>query len=241
MNRVDFSTTNGMFPFVGSIPNPNQPLILSVPYKGMILAQEVRTVRFEKDMGVFQIPNNQMCAGLKDRVFLRGSSLTRPIMARVCEINPQRGWITLSSFRTSPNPWKDRSCERVQPAHPILVTLTCRGQHCISTLDDLSLGGMGLLIYSSPEKEFVLKRTEKLRLDFTLPNDPFAYRVDGSMVFFTQMSRTLAKLGLKFESSRQQRARLARYIDHRTLELLRELEISWAKEQEPRGSMDLYF
>ncbi len=241
MNRLDYSTSNGAFPFAGTIPNPNLPFILSVPYKGMILSQEVRAVRFEKDMGVFQIPNNQMCAGLKDRVFLRGSTIARSITARVCEINPHRGWITLSSFRTSPNPWKERSHERVQPAHPILVTLTCHGQHCISTLDDLSLGGMGLLIYSSPEKELVLKRTEKLRLDFSLPNDDFTFRVDGSMVFFTQMSRTLSKLGLRFESSRQQRARLARYIDHRTLELLRELEISWAKEQEPRGSMDLYF
>jgi len=241
MNRLDLSKVNGAFPFLESIPNSNQPFILSVPYKGMILAQEVKALQFGKDMGVFQLPNQHLCASLKDRAYLRGNTLARPVVARVAEIDPQRRSITLTGFKTSPNPWKERTCERVQPAQPIRVFLTCRGQHCYSTLDDISLNGMGVLIYSSPEKDLILKRMENIRVSFSLPDDPSVYRLDGSMVYFTQMSHTLAKLGLHFEPSRPLRARLDRYIEHRSMELLRELEISWAKEQEPRGSMDLYY
>jgi hypothetical protein len=241
MNRLDLPNTNGAFPFLESIPNSNQPFILSVPYKGMILAQEVKALQLGKDMGVFQLPNQHLCASLKDRAYLHGNTLARPVVTRVAEINPQRRSITLTGFKTSPNPWRERTHERVQPAQPIQVFLTCHGQHCFSTIDDISLKGMGVLIYSSPEKDLILKRMENIRVSFSLPDDSLVYRLEGSMVYFTQISRTLAKLGIHFEPSRPLRARLDRYIGHRSMELLRELEIRWAKEQEPRGSVDLYF
>jgi hypothetical protein len=241
MNRVEYHTQNGAFPFLGSGPAKSQCFMLSVPYKGMILSQEVKALRMGQDSGIFQLPNHQICAGIKDLVYLHGSTLARPIVARITELNTQRGWITLSEFQSAYNAWKDRVCERVQPENPVQVTLSCAAQRCRGTLDDLSLQGMGLLIYAPPEKDFQLKRMENLRLEFYLPGDPQVFRLEGSMVFLTQISHTLAKMGLTIRPNRSQRARMATYISVRSIELAQELEMIWMKGQEPRPSMDLYF
>jgi hypothetical protein len=121
----------------------------------MILAQEVKALRMGQDSGIFQLPNHQVCAGLRDLVYLHGPSLARPLAARVRELNTQRGWITLSDFHTTFNPWKERSCERVQPERAIQVTLTCLNQRCRGTLDDLSLVGMGVLPVELPARTTV--------------------------------------------------------------------------------------
>lgn len=241
MNRISYHTTNGPVPLAALGSTKSPCYTLSVPYKGMILAQEVKALRMGQDSGIFQLPNHQVCAGLRDLVYLHGPSLARPLAARVRELNTQRGWITLSDFHTTYNPWKERSCERVQPERAIQVTLTCLNQRCRGTLDDLSLVGMGVLIYAPPEKDIQLKHMENIRLEFHLPGDSQVLRVEGSMVFFTQISHTLAKMGLTIRPNRNQKARLSSYIARRSMELVEELETIWMKGQEPRPSMDLYF
>lgn len=221
--------------------NKDRTYLITIPYKGLDLTEPVRVFHIGQGYAVFQIPNPRMCAGLKDQVYLRSPESHNAIVARVGEVNIQRGWLTLCSFMPAKGIWQERRSDRVQTGRPVQVRLQCQQHECVGTLDDLSIHGLGVLIYHSDGFKIPVQLGEKVNFDFRLPNDARQIRMDGRLVGAHPVSKKLSRIGLQISPTRAQINTLNRFIQHRRMELLAELEMIWLHAQEPRCSKDLYF
>jgi len=221
--------------------NKDRTYLITIPYKGLDLTEPVRVFHIGQGYAVFQIPNPRMCAGLKDQVYLRTPESQNTLVARVSEVNIQRGWLTLCSFMPSTNLWRERRSDRVQTGRPVQVRLQCQHHECQGTLDDLSIYGLGVLIYHTDGFKIPVQLGEKVSFDFRLPNDARQIRMDGRLVCAQPVSKKLSRIGLQISPTRAQINTLNRFIQHRRMELLTELEMMWMQAQEPRCSKDLYF
>lgn len=224
-----------------ALVNKDRTYLITIPYKGLDLTEMVRVFHIGQGYAVFQIPNPRMCAGLKDKVYLRNPESNNTIVARVGEVNIQRGWLTLCNFMPARSLWRERRSDRVQAGHPVQVRLQCQQHECQGTLDDLSIHGLGVLIYHTDGFKIPVNLGEKVHFEFRLPNDTKQIRMEGRLVCAQPVSKKLSRIGLHINPTRSQINTLNRFIQNRRMELLAELELLWMRTQEPRGSKDLYF
>ena len=218
-----------------------EPLTITIPYKGLMLSQDLRLLHTGEDYAVLQAPNERICAGLHDHVFIHSKSITQKIVAKIIEVNPQRGWIIISDLVTSTNPWQERRHDRVQPSQPLRVAICCGSTSCAGTLDNLSLHGAGVLVYKFEEHPIKAKVGNPVQITFKLPNDKLPVKLNGKIVNFHFISQILSKVGVETQLSARQEFLVKQYIQMRKMNILTEVDNRWILVQEPRSTKDLFF
>ena len=240
MNGFESTYTRNQTSFTPLV-NKDRDYLLTIPYKGLSLTEPVRIFHIGRDYAVFQLPNSRVCAALKDRVYLRTPDSGKTIIASVEEVNFQRGWLTLCSFLPGRSEWRDRRSERVQTSLPVRVRLPCHHYEYYGTLDDLSIHGLGVLLYHVDDFKIPVEVGEKVHLEFKLPAVARPLRVDGTLIGMQSASKKLSRVGFHISPSRLHLNMLNKFIQQRRIELITELELIWMQTQEPRSSKDLYF
>lgn len=223
------------------LPKISGSLTMSIPYKGLMLSEEIQVLHIGRDYGVFQAPSQHLFTSIKDSVYLHGPYLSQTIHAHIEEINPHRAWITLSRFSYLFTQWRDRIDERVQPDKPMRVRIYCSTRRCSGTIDNISKTGMGILIYRLNEKQIHTELGSKVKIEIPFSNDAQPLRFDAIVMTVKTIGRSLAKVGLQIIPNKKQQVPLEQYVQFRRDEIFGELNSVWMSFQEPRGTKDLFF
>jgi len=200
---------------IQSLSYHGEPLTITIPYKGLMLSQDIRLLHTGEEYAVLQAPSDRICAGLRDRVYIHSKSLPQKILAKIDEINPQRGWIIISDIVASSNPWWERRFDRVQPSQPLRAIIQSGPSNCAGTLDNLSLKGLGVLVYKFEEHPIKAKTGNHVQIAFRLPTEKQVIKVIGKIVNFHFISQLLSKVGIETQLTAHQELMLKQYIHSR--------------------------
>ncbi len=223
------------------IPRFSDKLIMSIPYKGLMLSEEIQTLHIGHDYGVFRLPGQQIITSGKEYVYLHGYSLPKTIRAHVEETNPNRAWITLSRFIDLPGPWTDRSEDRVQPEKPIFVKIYCGTHRCSASIDNISRTGLGVLVYHLFDRNIKAEMGTHVKVEFPVWEEKQPLRICATVISITPLGRSLTKVGFRIDPNRKQVSTLEKYIHQRKEEIFTELNTDWMAYLEPRNTKDLFF
>lgn len=216
-------------------------MLLSSPYKGLMLTDQVKILHIGKEYGVFEASNHAVYSGFKDCVYLHGGNLHNTVKASIDEVNTRRSWITLSQFKPLPTDWRERRDERVQPARRIQAQISCTSHMCTGSVDNISLSGLGVLIYHPGDRPIRQEIGIKVRVELQIKEDISPLKFDALVMSILPISRNLAKVGLQFIPTRKLLLSLEPFVNHRKQEIFDELNSDWLACREPRLTKDLYF
>ncbi len=218
-----------------------EKLTILIPYRALLLFREVRTIKIGKDHIILQLPDQQLCSTIHERVFLITSSTPRGMAAKVRDINFQKGIITLTDFNIFESPWCERKSERVEPNNPTSIVIYMAKHRIRGRLENLSLHGLGALLYTKNPPELPYKVGDILKTEINLGNAIPAMRIKTNLIAICPMGQYLTHLGLEMHLQGTQKKIISEYIISRKHDILSEIEHKTIHAMEPISSMDLYF
>ena len=220
----------------------NMPgITMSVLYKGLVLSELIQPLHLGHDYGVFQASGQNYLTGIKEIVYLHGTEDPQTIRARIDEVNPKRAWITLSHFTPLQTKWQDRQEDRVQPARPIQVRLYHSGKLVSGSLNNLSVQGLGVLLYHMQEKGSKLDIGSRVRVEIPILYGFTPVKMDAHIQSIRFVGTNQVILGLQANPNRKQLLTLRQYIEYRKNEIYSELNTVKFARLEPRSTKDLFF
>ncbi len=214
---------------------------MSVLYKGLVLSELIRPLHMGHDYGVFQASGQNYLTGIKEIVYLHGTEDPQTIRARIDEVNPKRAWITLSHFTPLQTNWRDRQEDRVQPARPIQVRLYHSSKLVSGSLNNLSVQGLGVLLYHMQEKGPKLDIGSRVRVEIPILYGFTPVKMDAHIQSMRFVGTNQVILGLQANPNRKQLLTLKQYIEYRKNEIFSELDTVKFARLEPRSTKDLFF
>lgn len=210
-------------------------------FKGIILKQDVSVQEVNPDSITFQAANCKMCAALEGHVHLHSRQFHKPVIASVKDLNYCKGMFVLSDFDYSDTDWTRRKHERVQPKRPAYVILHWRRRSIRAPLDNISVGGMGVLGYKLFECGMKIEPRSKIKLDFQLLPDYKFVSVKGTVVYLHEMSSVVTRIGIELHTTAKEAQYLEKYVEQRKKEIMEELSQSFNELSKPWGVENLYF
>jgi PilZ domain len=199
------------------------PIIITSNYKGIILTQRVRVLSFVPERMIIQAPDLELCLTFQDRIHLYSSAFKVIISARVLTIDMVMGKLELSDLSFTAWHWNERQCDRVQPRNPIYVNVVHNRALIRATLDNLSVGGMSLMIYKYKDKVVPFDQDSVVRLTMQLPGDDTRLYLKGKVIHERQTGK-LGIIGMQLMGSQVQEKRINRYVVARKAEIMAELK-----------------
>jgi|WetSurMetagenome_2_1015567.scaffolds.fasta_scaffold09653_2 hypothetical protein len=233
--------TNQKISVLNFLVQAGEKLTILIPYKALLLTKEVRTIKIGKDFVILQVPDQQFCSHIHERVFLVSSSATHAMAAKVQEINFQKGIITLIDFNFLESPWYERKSERVEPRNPTTMVISQANRRLRGRLENLSLHGLGVLLYTKNLQQVPGKIGENLKIEVDLGNAIPILRMKTNLVTVCPLGQYLTHLGLAINLQGTQKTIVSEYINSRKHDILNEFERISIRALEPISSMDLYF
>jgi hypothetical protein len=201
----------------------NDPLIITSDYKGINLTQLVHVLDVQPEQVTFQPPDPKLCLNFKDRIELFDRDLHDILSAQLLAINMIQGEMVLADFNFTGRHWNERQEDRVQPREPIYVETEHKKTLVRAGLDNLSVGGMSLMIYKETGKPFAFEQDAVVRLHLKLPGVDNLLDLKGKVIHERQTGR-LNLLGLQLKTSLNQEKLIHQYVQQRKAEILIELD-----------------
>jgi len=219
----------------------NVPIQLSLPYKGMALAQDLHILDIQEGKITLQAPNQSANILVGDFIFLHCQEIGQTIAARLYEMNFRAGVMKLSDVVFLGTPWKERSDARVEPKEPIMVDVRSGSVAYRACIENLSLNGAGLLAYKVIEKGVPLEPHQRVLIDFELPPDHRRLVIRGVIANLHLLGDTLVRIGVHILPSILKKGVLQRYLNCRKSEILEELDRNNLEENRYPTVVNLYF
>jgi hypothetical protein len=219
----------------------NAPLHMSHAYRGVLFTQELSLVSLSSDHAMFKAARCHLETQAGDRIFLHSPDISEVLSARVIELDIQLGRLVLGDFAPTGRSWADRSHDRVQPRQPIRVNLRCDSCTLPTSLENVSLVGIGLLAYKPTERGLDPRVNVPVKIDFELPVTRGRVSLPGRLANITYPGARLACLGINTFPNTEQARVLERYITQRKAEIVDELDNSFMAAFEPQSVKELYF
>ena len=217
------------------------PLQLSLPYKGIALAQELQILDIEDGKLTIQAPTRRVNSLIGDFVFLHCHEFAHTMAGRLVDINVTDGKLKLAEIVYLDTTWKERNDTRVEPKDPIMVDVRSGSVAYRACIENLSLNGAGLLAYKVIERGVPLEPQQRVLLDFELPPDQRRLVIRGVIANLHLLGDTLVRIGVHILPSVFKKRLLQRYILWRKNEIIEELEeSSWVENRYP-SVVNLYF
>jgi hypothetical protein len=229
------------FSILNFLLQANEKLNILIPYKALLLTREVRTIKIGKDHIIMQVPDQQFCSTIHERVFMVTSSAPHGMAAKVRDINFQKGIITLTDFNFVESPWYERRSERVEPNSPTSIVLSKAKHRIRGRLENLSLHGLGVLLYAKNPQQAPYTIGDILKTEIDLGNAIPVLRMRTNIIAICPVGQYLTHLGLEMHPQGTQKKIVSEYILTRKHDILSELEHKTIHALEPISSMDLYF
>jgi hypothetical protein len=241
MSVLPYRSKSDAVSLLQNLARHNAPLHMSHAFRGVLFTQELSLVSLSADHAMFKAARSHLATQLGDRIFLHSPDISEVLSARVIELDIQLGRLVLGDFAPTGRSWADRSHERVQPRQPIRVTLRCDACSLPTSLENLSLVGIGLLAYKPTERGLDPRVGVPVKIDFELPVARGRVSLPGRLANITYPGARLACLGINSFPNAEQARILERYITHRKAEIVDELDNSFIAAFEPQSVKELYF
>jgi hypothetical protein len=241
MDRNQIILNDDAINLLTRLAEKNVPLQLSMPYKGMALAQDLHILDIQGGRITMQAPNQQIDFLIGDFIFLHSQEIAQTMAARLAEINFRDGVMKLSEVVYLGTPWKERSDTRVEPKDPIMVDVRSGPIAYRACIENLSLNGAGLLAYKVIEKGVPLEPQQHVLIEFELPTDHQRLVIRGVIANLHLLGDTLVRIGVHILPSMLKKVLLQRYIFSRKNEILEELDRTCLEENRYSTVVNLYF
>jgi hypothetical protein len=217
------------------------PLQLSLPYKGMAIAQELQILDIQGGKLTIQAPTQRVNYLIGDFIFLHSQENAHTMAGRLVEINLSGGQLILSAVVYLDTTWKERSDTRVEPKDPIMVDVRSEAVNYRACIENLSLNGAGLLAYKVIERGVPLEPQQRVLLDFELPTEQKRLVIRGVIANLHLLGDSLVRIGVHILPNVSKKRLLQRYILWRKNEIIKELEESSRAENRYPSVVNLYF
>jgi hypothetical protein len=219
----------------------NAALELTKSFRGLVLQQDVSILDVNPVDAAFRTTNLEMSAALEGDVYLHSELLPKPVMAKIKNLDLRKSLLVLSGFAYTDIEWKKRQYERVQPKHPVFVTLHWKGKAVRECMENISVNGMGVFGSKVFEKGMRIQTGSNVQLDFQLSPDHQYTDLKGAIIYFKPIGRYLTTIGIRLFPTAKESRLLEEYITPRKQEILEELSQAYWELIQPRGVESLYF
>lgn len=240
MSTDAVSVPNDAIAAIELLGKQNATLEMHKTFRGIILEQDVSVEEVAPDSISFKATRCRMCAALEGHVHLHSRQFPKTVVAFVKDLNYRKGMFVLSDFVYSDTDWKIRMHERVQPKKPIYVKLHWRRRSIRASMDNISVGGMGIfankLIYGMK-----VDPGSKIKLDFQLTPAYIFVSVKGTIVYLDEISSELTRIGIQLHTTVKEARLLEKYVTQRKKEIMEELNQSFNELNKPWGVENWYF
>jgi hypothetical protein len=235
------STQDEFLEMFDSLVSQKSPLVMTKSHQGIILSQEVKAIVVDRHRVVCEVSDPRICAALKGYIHLHCQFFSRPVKARVIDLSIGKGMFSLSEFSYLKRAWVERLHERVQSRDPTFVSMRYHGRDIRSSLLDISINGVGLLVGNPEDYEVKFEINSSVVIDFQI-NPAFRWRKLGGAIQYRHYStRSLLRLGIRLYPKEEQAHHLDRYIADRKAEIMEDLDQTYLAASIPSGIEYQYF
>lgn len=241
MDRHQIVTNHDAIDLLSRLAEKKVPLQLTMPYKGMALAQDLHILDIRDGKLTLQAPTRSANFLIGDFFFLHSQEITQTMAGRLSEINYRAGIMKFSEVVYLGTSWKERSDMRVEPKEPIMVDVRSGPIAYRACLENLSVNGAGLLAYKVIEKGVPLEPQQRVLIEFELPTDHQRLVIRGVIANLHLLGDTLVRIGVHILPSILKKGILQRYITSRKKEILEELDRNYLEENRYATVVNLYF
>jgi hypothetical protein len=219
----------------------NATVELKKSYKGIEIHEDVSIIEVNLDDAVFHVTNTKTCAALEGYVYLHSHLFPKQVIAQIKNLDLNRGMLVLSDFSFIDSDWKERKYERVQPIHPTYATLHWKGKTVSSCVRNISVEGIGLLVYQILEKGMRIQPGSNVQLDFELSPDHKKMSLKGTVIHMNTISRYTSAIGMRLFPKVKDARSLERYVTQRKQEIVEEINQGFWELVMPKRVESLFF
>jgi hypothetical protein len=241
MSPNSLSVTDEVLSVIRHLGQQHANLELTKSFKGMLVHQDVSILEVTSDGAAFRPTNIEMYAALEHEVYLHSQSFPKPVVARLKSINLNQDMFVLSGFAYTDIEWKERRHERVQPKHPTYVNLHWKGKVIRPYVENISIGGMGIMAFKIFESGMRIQPGSNVQLDFQLSPDCSFSALKGAVVYVNTTNSSSVNIGIRLFPKVQEIRLLEKYIAQRKQEILEELNQTYWELSQPGRVENLYF
>jgi hypothetical protein len=241
MSTATYRSVNKAVSILGNLAQRKAPLAMSHPFRGMLLTQDLSLVSVQSGQALVQAGRNWLAANPGELIYLHSTACKEVLAARVLGINIQLGEMALGEFEDTGRPWVERAHERVQPRLPIRVNLQVGERSLTASMENISMGGVGLLAYKLDQRGFDLQNGSSVKLDFELPQVRARLSLPARVLNIQHHGDCISCLGINTFPNVDQARALERYITRRKAEILDELDQAFNDAFQPQNVKELYF
>jgi hypothetical protein len=199
------------------------PIMIISSYKGVILHQPVHVLNAIAGRVTIQAPDLAVCFTLKEKIQFYCRKFQAMGSAWLLATDTIMGKLELTDLDFTNWHWYERQSDRVQPRDPICLHGEYKKTPIRASLDNLSPGGISIMIYKYNEMVVRFDPDSILRLTLQLPGEDTPLDLKGKVVHERQTGR-LGIIGLHLLSTSAQDKHIQRYVRARKAEILAELE-----------------
>lgn len=234
------TSSSEIITMINSLANHNSCLNVTKSFRGIVLSEDLKIISVNNQRTVLQTYTSKICAAFAGCVHLHNQAFLRPVKARIKEVCISEGKIALSDFTYLNSDWKNRQSERVQPKHPTYGYLMTNKSHFRACLKNISDNGLGLMVSTAAEEED-FQINSSVKLDFQITPEFRWTALRGRIVYIIKVSKSIFRLGIQLQTSRQQARKLKKYIMLRKKEIMNELDQAFLAAISPTGVESQYF
>jgi hypothetical protein len=217
-------------------------LILSRPYKGLMLDGEQIILDFQRDTIVARVSRlENLWDYYGQTIYIHNPNSLKAFTARLVEFNAPNGMAYLSDLKLLNHDWSKRCPERVQPESPVTICIVFKRIKLQARVEDISSNGMG--IWASDVLSGYCQSKGSLSLRCIL-HEPFfneKTNLPGSIIYMQQCQKGTVKAGIRLFLGARRTRQLEQYIAFRKKEILEELSQTLFDFQQPRETKSLFF
>jgi len=234
-------TDDDVLTIIRSLGRQNVALQLTKSFRGIVLNQDINILEVNPDCATFQTTSIEMCAALEGNIYLHNQLFPRPVVAHLRNLNTCKGIFVLSGFAYIDTEWKERQYERVRPPKTVYVTLHWRGKAFRTSLENISVNGMGLWAYKLFESRMKIQPGSNTQLEFQLSPEYKYMALKGRIIYSRTINSLFVKLGIQLYPKAREARSLKKYIAQRKYEIMEEFDQAFTELSRLRGVESLFF
>lgn len=205
------------------VANSHEPVRLINEYKGLPIVHPVTFLEVTSNSLLVKVhPQQAVCLHLEKFTFIRSEKLPFIVRANAESVDIPSCTARLKDILYGSDTIGGRMQIRVQPASTVSVSVSVRSRVLRGELADVSLVGVGMYALSAyMYNPVTLKRGTEVQVRAALTADG-EITIPGVILYAKREGDTY-RLGVRTEPDESTRAKLAAFIDHRSIELENEL------------------
>ncbi len=233
---------NAIYSTLSQLVEEGEQFVLTTVYKGIPLTQNISRMEIQPEYVHFR-PPHQICGVVPGQnIYIHHEKLPRSVASSVENIDLVAGVITTTNLKYVDHPWRARAHERVQPKHPLRTIFSLSHWSVSACVADISLSGVGLLIYRMNQKGIEIEPGVPVQLGLRLPDANAPQIIKGTIVRVNQLGNSaMISLGIQTYPTEKQTRNLKSYISARQSEILEELASIVRQSMEPAQTKDMFF